>query len=600
MKIVATSAQRKIVPTANQTTYELESGASDIQLKIPRRIVNAADYGFDPDASAAVNVAVWNSLPSNCEVRICIAGIYEINSTLYLRSNTTYRFCEGITIKKTGASFNQVFANDAYAIGLRNENISLYGNGLIIDVNGKETDGGAVIPYMKGHISIYDVYNFIIDGVFCNTLGTNQYFFEISKSDTFEISNFYIEGNKDGVDLVGECSNGIIRSVTTKTADDGIFIGGSGYYNNLPFLGNMHNISIIDCVDEDKADQGGSAIRLPVFSWAQWNLGNTYQPGEVCVNNGRIYIKSNAIVMIAVDPPVHTSGIVTGADGISWRFLKNGTQTETNITNINIKNCVSNSHRLYIRFEIPVADGNWIGWTPGTYGNAFVDNVTIDNITFTNNIPNTNRFYISGYVKNLTIKNTTFIRYADTYFLHFNRTFVIPMLDNLIIDNCNLTFNAGGLFSTFGNITQVFTKSLLIKDSHIIGSDGATSAGLITIFSGATEWNNIALLNTEFEDVERLILFNVANGSCNIDAEDCSFKFMRYLIPVTVSNTFLNYVSTGCYYEEKAAYTQYLFYNNQATSTFLINLSSSSGSVTASRVRNGALVNVIACDLPYV
>lgn len=411
MKIVATSAQRKIIPTANQTTYEVESGAGDIQLKLPKRIINAADYGFDPDASAAVNVAAWNSMPGDCEVRICIPGVYEINSTLYLRGDTTYRFCEGITIKKTGLSFCQVFANDAYAIGLRNENIYLYGSGLVINVNSNETEGSPAIPYMKGQISIYQCDSFIIDDIYCNTIGTNQYFCMISDVNDFQISNLYIEGNKDGVDLVGPCSNGIIKYVTTKTADDGIFIGGAGYAGNLPQIGEISNISLLNYSDLQKTGQGGNAIRIPVFSWSIWTLGNSYQKAEPCVNNGKIYVKQNDGSAVAVNAPVHTSGIVTGADGISWRFMKYGTETEANVTNILIKDCTSSSSRRFLLMEIPNADANWIGASPGTYGNAYIENLIIDNASFTNDSPNSTRFYFQGKVKSTHKRRRNWLLY---------------------------------------------------------------------------------------------------------------------------------------------------------------------------------------------
>ena len=75
--------------------------------------INAADYGFHPHSSSSENTTAWYSMPNADTVDICgDGGTFLIDSTLYLNSNTVYRFCNGDTIKKDTESAS--FTSDIY------------------------------------------------------------------------------------------------------------------------------------------------------------------------------------------------------------------------------------------------------------------------------------------------------------------------------------------------------------------------------------------------------------------------------------------------------------------------------------------------------
>jgi hypothetical protein len=78
------------------------------------RFVNAADFGFSPEASGIENAkALQSAVDQGGTIAVTRTGTYELGATVYVGSNTTLHFGNGVFLKKvkdTG-EFCHVFLN---------------------------------------------------------------------------------------------------------------------------------------------------------------------------------------------------------------------------------------------------------------------------------------------------------------------------------------------------------------------------------------------------------------------------------------------------------------------------------------------------------
>jgi hypothetical protein len=82
---------------------------------------------------------------------------------------------------------------------------------------------------------------------------------------------------------------------------------------------------------------------------------------------------------VAANAPVHTSGLVTGADGIGWRFDRNGTDTFTVTENITVRNSRMQKQWLLDSPSSAVANRHV---TPGFEGRNVLRNVKFENVVW--------------------------------------------------------------------------------------------------------------------------------------------------------------------------------------------------------------------------
>jgi hypothetical protein len=558
------------------------------------RTIDAADYGFLPGASAAANVAAWNSMPGGATINICTAGTYEINGTLFTKSNTTYNFCTGITVKKfTGTGFCQIFENDYAITGIRNSNIKLKGTHTRLMVNGNESTTTNLIPGAFAQVSFYKADGIEFDGFYCNDLGISQYFFLGSDVTDMIIKNASVSGTKDGFDFIGLVDGVTMDSVNTKTVDDGIFFGPSGYPDNTPTIGYVKNITITNWTDSTITSQGGFALRLNAFSWRRWISSSVYQRGDIVTNGGRIYHKMNVGKLTASVAPTHTSGTVTGADNIQWRYVRDGSDSTANCTNVTIKDSKIASSRTFLNLSMAVDTGYWRGFYPGTYGNAIMDNIVMDNVTFSGNAANARRIYAKGNVGRLTLKNGTYTAVSGTYFFQSDKTYSDSRIQKFLIDNCVFNFNAAqSLIYSTGTGFTFTSDTLAITNSSFTGAGDGSTNGLIGMY-GAVDWQKIQLDHSTFTSVERLITHSTTNHNA-ITASYCTFTTPRYLEANTSTNSVISFTADHCTFGEPG---QFLFFNNQSTSTMLINTTNSTETVSTAKRYSGGYVTFGVFDI---
>lgn len=485
---------------------------------------NAADYGFLPTASASDNViALNNALSYGGNLYVSNAGTYEIDDTIWIPSDTTLTFVTGCTIKKaTGSAFSFIFANDGIPTYSRNSNIKLIGNGLTILVN-NITDTSSIYR-MRGHINFFRVDNLEISGINnTDNPALGQYFGHFGDLDDFNISDFNLNGGKDGLHF-HKCNDGIIDNITTDTADDAIAFMVADYDTVTAVVGSITNITVSNCTNTSILNTGGAFCRTSVGSWAAWQSGNTYYKSDLCVNAGRIYIKRDAGGDVAANAPVHTVGRVIGADGIDWDWVQDGVITEGIIDNITFQNCSNIGSDPFFNLSNDIDLVNQVAEYPGTEGNSYIDNLVFDNIDWQPD-SDVKMIYAACCVHKVSIINSTIDVSAATLtamglITSYNTAHDI-VLTEAIIDNCDLKLPDGC------NVIYKATTSVG-GDISVINSDVTMNyQSLFTILG--TEHIDIDLSNSTFKTIGEITGTDITITSVStvfLDSNDISYPII--------------------------------------------------------------------------
>jgi hypothetical protein len=555
---------------------------------------NAANYGFLPTATMQANVAAWNSIPVGGTIVVTVPGTYEIDSTLWLYSNTTYRFSHGVKIKKmtnhvSGLVFSHVFANHGMITGQRDSNIKLYGDTTEIIPNGVDNyshTNTRITPIfrLRANIQLYKVDNFVISGLMQNDINVvNQYFFCTVDCNYGTVDKLVVTSYKDGIDIISS-SYITVTNCKIYTGDDATFVG-MGYAATTPVLKTCNHITFKDC---EFSTSAGSVGNILVGSWGNWITGHTYQWNEACINNGKIYMKEDTGGDVASVAPTHTSGAVTGADGIKWWYVQDGTDSSMSVKNLVYKNITI----VGTRGAFNMAN---VSTSASSEGTGLIDSLTLNNIIYPANYA---YYYLihSGNVGKVWVKNSTYVATAGG-FLYSN---VVAgqgkaSFRNLEMDSC--TYSHTSWFLPFISNASYTFSGITMQDCDITfsGANGKLFKVLAGCLDNATAIN---CTRTKFRSINWLWYPGAANLSSTLRLTDCQFLTSIAYVGVVVTYTGCNfdYISTGTAYINPISN---LFFNNQASGALDINLSTSSGTITKALVRSSNLVTVTACDIPY-
>lgn len=584
MKIEVSNIKKKIVVADNLNNYDIGIDENNIATKFPPKIIDARYYGFLPTATSAENVAAWNNMPSGVVIIISMEGTYEVNNTIFLRSNTKYIFKAGITIKKdiSGGDYCHIFANEGMADNSRDENIYLYGNNLIIDIDGSNDTDGIVLG-TRANIQIYRVDGFLIHGIYSNNpQETGQFFISTIDCHDGYIDGVDITSEKDGLVIIG-CSNLNISNLTLSTRDDYFFLG-LGYATNTPIIKDTENITI-ENVTFNVHTGVANCFNIWAGSWTDWLNGYSYIWNEFCINDGKIYGKTNTGSQVATVAPVHTSGDVTGADGITWRFIQYGNINHASVRNITIKDITINDDKCVGRFSNQVV-------STGTEGISIIDNITFDGITFKNNFAYW-IFIHHGQVGNLAIKNADCNIYwpggANVGFMSTILKDGPSTLEKLTIENCELDISQGIFLNLLHDPDYSF------ESINIIGSKITyTGKILLNPYYNILDDTIINLTNTEFIGLDMLLKPTITPVDIKLILDGCIFSgSINYICYNEYDNSSIIYESIDTTYISPV---QYLFYNKKSTSLLSIDISDSSGLINWSKIYQ-LYVTLIALDI---
>ena len=540
--------------------------------------VDAAEYGFLPTATGAENVAAFNSIGGNKTISISIPGTYEIDGTLWLESDQHLYFCEGCTIKKmpnAGSPYTHTFANVGVLTGTRNRNISIYGNGLELERNHIDGQQAESIAYAgRGDCFFFRIDRLVLDGLSQNYEYTTSLFsFQFSDVNNFLIRNMSVTGYKDSYHFNGKCHHGIIEDVYSDTEDDSFAFIVPDYYSIMPCVGDIHDITIRRWTNQTLTYDGSLGRIFPMM-WAVWESGNTYNQSDMCVNDGNIYLSRTVGAIEAANAPTHTSGNVTGADGIEWKWMQAGTITEGNVYNITFEDCDFHTSGTQ-GFAAFLDNTNDLRCAyPGTEQNGYMKNIIFDNIRLTTT--NNPFLFWNGGCRmkgEFTLKNSTiaFTNTASWFWFNPLGTDIVEdtYMDNLTIENCNLTFDASSKLGTVWGDSHIV--DVLLKDSTLIGT------GDNDLYYGFDDENcALRIESCNISGWKSLVTKGHLYADFAITAEDTVFGEFEFIYDHTSTGGTVSFTSDGCTFQDPSG--AHLFESDRVG--FTVDVTNSTGAIT--------------------
>ena len=426
--------QKAVVPQATTATpgymsvsdkEKLDSipfGGGDITIQGSGVAKNASSFGFLPTNTADANVsALQNALSGGGTILVDLPGVYKLDSTIYVDSNTTIIFGAGVYIKKATASNNTraryVFVNRGALTKSYDENISIYGLQIIPD--GAWTgsyDIDRIYAGARGLCCFYFVKNLLIDGYKVIDYAYNDYGLLVCTFENATLRNIHLEIGKDGVHF-GKGRRFVLQHCTFLTNDDPIALNAVDYPNSNIEPGwiedgIIEDITLLYASSELSFNQNRGMLLL-VGSWKEWENGYTYKTaGDYCLSNGRVYQTNGATgtdssnFVISTNQPTHSEGTVTYPDGLIWTVKSDDAILNAGIRNIHFKD-------LYIYRHLSntvVINSEYGGYMRGTYPGsiqAVIENVTFEGLQ--NLCPDSygsgNMFRIQTPITNFRIKD---------------------------------------------------------------------------------------------------------------------------------------------------------------------------------------------------
>lgn len=595
LSLCLTATGQQLGKTFVQTTPQ-QMGGLGAFVNVPNDgVKNAASYGFLPTSSATENQRAWNSIPSGGTVYIP-SGTYQIDSTMFWKSNTTYRYSGLVKIVKTGdeTKYCHTFINEHATSYGSDHNIIVNADSLVIDVNGIDNYSIAVALRMRAQVQLYNVTNFSLKGFHVINGGSNQYSCYVNNCTSGRITDVSFTGEKDGLGIQS-CTDIYVHNITTSTYDDGIFIGAIGYNISTPKIGNCERITIDGWTDLAHTNAYGRSLLLLQDSWSDWETGHSYTYYEPTNNAGKIYRKANAGTLVASVAPTHTSGTVTGADGIAWQYFQTDTIHKALVKNITIKNVISTSSRTFINF----GGDNYFRNKPQL---TKYDAIVFDSITFTPTVRNMCFIRYQDKVGTVTVKNSTITPFVtnsvyEDYVVMGSVDKKLASFDNLIFDNCTINIKtSSGTFTNFPANDSCTLKKLSVLNSVV--RDTLLNSGIFHV-SRANQLDSLVLTNTTFRSLGWLVFSQASGTNVKVVATNCNFVNPKWVQLIqNYAGITVSYKSIGCTYTTP---NQYLFQNLNTGSVITVNMATSIGPITRAKIRDNNKTTMVTCDLwhPY-
>lgn len=539
-----------------------------VNMPIYPNVFNVADFGASPSASAAVNtVAINNALAGGKRtVIITTPGVYQLNNTLFL-DDSTELICEpGVILKKT-AGYSFVLLNRGALTRSFNRSIKL--SGVEIMVNGMELLPTATSPLfgLRGEISFFYAKDIEVYDLKILDLGTAQWAIQFCTFENIVLDGFSFMGNKDGVHL-GRGSGFVIKNGDIETYDDAIALNSQDYPNCNPEIGDIKNGYVENVTDKSQVTSVGYFVRGLLGAWPDWHPGIPIQIGDAVVSNGNVYRAINGSVnrVISTHQPTHLEGVVTGSDGIMWRFTQADTTHSANIENVQFINLRALKNRTL--FGMVVDTGN-------NYNRSVHSEIPHSNYPYARNLTfnglyseqSSGALFVHALwtkyslnIKNITMAKTTVfsgsttdnssIHFENCDFSNISKTVlyiggaVNASIKNSIYNTAiNCTFWGGVRMNTYDNLSSI-SGLAPVKGDHVRYQgilyiyNGSYWEQLIGNFSGKFapfQWeyysqNSNGILDTSRAPAE-LRLTNSQNNSA-------SFGYNSISIPIPTSGVY--------------------------------------------------------------
>lgn len=447
---------------------------------------NASAYGFLPTNTAPQNsVALQNCLDGGGLIVIDFPGIYEVDATHFIDSNTHIIFGENVYLKRVLSASNKcprhVFVNRGAYNYTENsniiiENLKILPNGYLEYDHNLDSSG---VYGLRGLVAFFHVKNLLLDGVEVIDHTFGQYSIHVCTFENAIFNRIHVETLKDGIHL-GNGRGFVIRNCQFLTNDDAIAINAADYPGSNAETGWLED-GIIENITFLKApaDSAYNTIRGVLMlsgAWKEWESGMSFRRnGDYVTSDGKIYQtdgpKTIEYITSTVQP-VHTRGSVTGADGLTWVYKGEAKANNAGFRRIHFRNLYYYRKSTYLFLASVEDDAFMRAIYPGS---ASFKN---ENITFeaVYNLNDSDVFLNA----NAPIDN---VRFLNNELRDFGASVIYLTKGEDTDVNVRMTF----VGNTFGNDTRMIWKASETDWSATINLVGSLKdSGFTPVYSGIT------------------------------------------------------------------------------------------------------------------
>lgn len=321
--------------------------------------INAAEFGFSPDATGLENVrALQKAVDQTGTIIISRPGIYKVAGTTYVGSNTTLDFGNGVILQKVDevGKFSHVLLNKGALTKTYDEHITI--RDLVVKVNGIDLVFNEVFG-LRGQIAFFYVKDLRIEGFRCYDIMPAQFGIHVCTFEDLVIDNTILKGKKDGIHL-GRGNRFRISNAVFETIDDALALNAHDYATSNPELGWIENGVIENCHDlASNQKLVGYFCRILAGGWIDWKEGMEVQKADAVVSNGRIYrvnADPDGKKYKSITRPTHTQG-TKELDGIKWVMTQEDVEYVAGVRNVTFRDIYLEKPRT--GFSIHFDNGKW-------------------------------------------------------------------------------------------------------------------------------------------------------------------------------------------------------------------------------------------------
>lgn len=302
---------------------------------ISESFIDAADFGFSPDATGVQNVkALQEAVDKGGTIVVIRPGIYKLAGTVTIGDNTSLIFGNGVTIQKSAENgpFTHVFINKGAYTRQYNHNITI--EGLNLSVNGVEKAWSEIYG-LRGHVAFFYVKDVKLERFRCTDLATMQFCVHICTFENFLMNDAIIVGDKDGVHF-GPGKRFRISNVVFRTSDDALALVPGDWVTANPEYGDLEDGIIENITELASFRREGAFAKIVASGWPDWKPGMKVQQGTAVFSNGRIYrvaMEADSKVYTSNTRPDFESGMKK-LDGINWLMFQQDTIHTAAVRNV--------------------------------------------------------------------------------------------------------------------------------------------------------------------------------------------------------------------------------------------------------------------------
>jgi hypothetical protein len=438
----------------------------------PHGFVDAGAFGFSPDASGVDNMhALQRALDKAGTIVVSRPGIYKLAGTVFIGSNTTLLFGDGVFVQKVAeqGAFSHVLLNKGALTKTWDHHITV--SGLQLMVNGVDAIRWMVYG-LRGQVAFFYVKDLHIDHFRCLDLGRAQFAIQICTFEDIVVEDVHIEGGKDGIHL-GRGKRFTLRDGVFETGDDAIALNAHDYSSGNPELGWIEDGVIENMRDlANPQRQAGFFCRILAGAWTDWRPGMEVQQSDTVVSGGRLYrVQANAdgTIYKSITRPTHESGAKV-LDGINWGVVQDDVTYTAGVRNVVFRDIFLEKSR--VAFSLHFDNDRYSrSYYPGSPVPE-QENISIDNARVLHDAP-IDFMRIDTPVDAVTIANSTLRNNRISFYN--NKAMSDYGTTKINMTNCMFS-SSGPLQLVVNNIPG---KKILLKTSGSLELSDAFSAAVV-------------------------------------------------------------------------------------------------------------------------